>query len=363
MEEVPWPRLVFWESTAGCNLECRHCRRLEVSRALAARDLTTEQVRIHLIDELVDAGSPVLVCSGGEPLMRPDLFELASYASGRGLPIALATNGTLIDAAMADRIVQAKFERVAVSLDGAQASTHDAFRQLAGAFDGAVRGITLLRERGMGIQVNTTVTRHNIRELHAIYERVIALGAEAWHVFMFVPVGCGLVIPEEQQLVAEQYEVVLRWLADRASEQRLFVRATCAPQYYRILAQTHRLRQFQHGSKFATMTKGCLAGTGIGFISHTGEVFPCGYLPVSSGNITRVPFGRIWTGSPVFEALRDPERLTGKCGVCEFRKLCSGCRARAYAQTGNFLSEEPCCPYQPSPLQQVNGVSAHSMTA
>jgi radical SAM protein with 4Fe4S-binding SPASM domain len=349
------PRLVFWESTAGCNLECRHCRRLEASRALSARDLTTEQVRAHLIDELVDAGAPVLVCSGGEPLMRPDLFALASYASGRGLPMALATNGTLIDAPMADRIAQAGFERVAISLDGAEAATHDAFRGQAGAFEGAVRGITLLRERGMSLQVNTTVTLHNVRELHAIYERVIALGAEAWHVFMFVPVGCGLVIPEDQQLVADQYEVVLRWLSDRASEQRLFVRATCAPQYYRILAQTRRLRRFQHGSKFATLTKGCLAGTGICFISHTGEVFPCGYLPVSSGNITQAPFARIWESSPVFEALRDPQRLTGKCGVCEFRGLCSGCRARAFAQSGNFLDEEPCCAYQPEALRHLTG--------
>ena len=279
--------------------------------------------------------------------MRPDLFELAEYAVHRGLPIALATNGTLIDEAMADRIVQAGFERVAISLDGAEAATHDAFRQQAGAFDGAVQGLGLLRERGMSLQVNTTVTLHNLCELDAIYERVIALGAQAWHVFMFVPVGCGLTIPEGQQLLAEQYEAVLRWLAERASEQRLFVRATCAPQYFRILAQARTLGRFRQASKFATLTKGCLAGTGICFISHTGEVFPCGYLPASSGNVTRMPFPEIWHGSAIFEALRDPERLTGKCGACEFKRICSGCRARAYAVTGDFLSEEPCCAYRP----------------
>ena len=340
-------RLVFWEATAACNLACRHCRRLEVAKALSTRDLPTEQVKRHLIDGLVAVGRPVLVCSGGEPLMRPDLFELAAYAVAQGLPIALATNGTLIDEALADRIMQAGFERTAVSLDGADATTHDAFRSQAGAFDAAVHGLQLLHERGMSLQVNTTVTLHNVHQLQAIYERVMALQAAAWHVFMFVPVGCGLEIPEDQQLAAEQYEVVLRWLAERASENHVFVRATCAPQYFRILAQSHTLRKAQHGSKFSTLTKGCLAGTGICFISHTGEVFPCGYLPISSGNITRTPFAEIWAQSAVFEALRDPQQLTGKCGACEFKLLCSGCRARAYAATGDLLSEEPCCAYRP----------------
>ena len=350
------PRLVFWEATAGCNLECRHCRRLEVAKALSKRDLTTEQAEHCLIDGLAAVGRPVLVCSGGEPLLRRDLFELAAYARDRGLPIALATNGTLIDEPLAERIVQVGFERVAVSLDGAEAATHDAFRQQAGAFDGAVRALRRLRARGMSLQVNTTVTLHNLLELDAIYERVISEGVEAWHVFMFVPVGCGLQIPEDQQLAAEQYEAVLRRLSEWAAEGRLFVRATCAPQYYRILAQEGTLQRFQRGSKFATMTKGCLAGTGICFISHTGEVFPCGYLPVSSGNVARTPFADIWNRSAVFEALRDPDRLEGKCGACEFKRVCSGCRARAYAATGNYLTEEPCCAYTPRALHAGAGI-------
>jgi len=347
------PRLVFWEATAACNLACRHCRRLDVARALSRHDLTTEQAKTNLVDGLTALGKPVLVCSGGEPLLRPDLWDIASHAVNRGLPIALATNGTLIDEPMAERIARAGFERVAISLDGADAQTHDAFRQQAGAFDGAVAAIARLRQRGMSLQVNTTVTLHNVRQLHAIFERVIALGAEAWHVFMFVPVGCGLEIPEEQQLVAEQYEVVLHWLAERALEQRIFVRATCAPQYFRILAQRRGLRRAQSQGKFATLTKGCLAGTGICFISHRGDVFPCGYLPVSSGNVTRTPFAEIWSNSPVFSSLRDPEALTGKCGACEFKRVCSGCRARAFAATGNYLTEEPCCAYTPRQLAVV----------
>lgn len=341
-------RLVFWEATAGCNLACRHCRRLEVSAALSRRDMTTQQAKHCLVDGLLEAGRPVLVFSGGEPLMRPDLFEIADYAVKQRLSIALATNGTLIDDGLAGRIVSAGFERVSISLDGANAATHDAFRCQTGAFNASVDAIGRLRDCGMSMQVNTTVTQHNFRELADIYERVISLGVEAWHLFMFVPVGCGLEIPKDQQLLAEQYEQALQWLADRAGEQRIFVRATCAPQYFRILAQRKSFKQAQSSAKFATLTKGCLAGTGICFISHQGEVFPCGYLPVSSGNITRLPFAEIWNGSPVFASLRRPELLTGKCGACEFKRICSGCRARAYAQTGDFLAEEPCCAYVPS---------------
>ena len=342
------PRLVFWESTAGCNLECRHCRRLEVAKALSRRDLTTEQVKRRLIDGLAEVGQPVLVFSGGEPLLRPDLFELATYARGHNLPVALATNGTLIDAPMADRIVRAGFERVAVSLDGAGPETHDTFRQQAGAFDGATEGIRRLRACGMSIQINTTVTTHNVAQLEAIYTTVVALGAAAWHVFMFVPVGCGLQIPGAQQLAASQYEAVLRWLAERAMQAPIFVRATCAPQYYRILAQSRTLARFRHGSKFASMTKGCLAGTGICFVSHTGEVFPCGYLPVSCGNVTQEDFLTIWREAPAFLHLRDAGQLMGKCGACEFKHLCGGCRARAYVASGDYLAQEPCCEYEPA---------------
>lgn len=341
------PRLVFWETTAGCNLACRHCRRIEVSAALSKHDLTAEQAKHSLIDGLRAVGQPVLVFSGGEPLMRPDIFEVAAYAVEHELPIALATNGTLVDAPLASRIVAAGFQRVSISLDGANAQTHDAFRCQQGAFDGAIAAIRMLRERGMSMQVNTTVTQHNFCELSALYEHVIALGVEAWHVFMFVPVGCGLEIPAQQQLLAGQYEEALQWLADRAEEQRIFVRATCAPQYFRILAQRKSFRRVQSGAKFATLTKGCLAGTGICFVSHQGEVFPCGYLPVSSGNITQKPFKEIWEDSPVFAALRNPDCLEGKCGACEFKRVCSGCRARAWAANSNYLAEESCCAYQP----------------
>jgi radical SAM protein with 4Fe4S-binding SPASM domain len=339
-------RLVFWESTAGCNLACLHCRRLEISRALSARDLPTDQAK-RLIDGVADIGRPVFVFSGGEPLMRPDIFELAAHAKGRGLPIALATNGTLIDEAMAARIAAAGFDRVSISLDGADAATHDAFRCQQGAFAASVRGFDRLRALGVSMQVNTTMTVHNMGQLDAMYALMACLKPDAWHLFMFVPVGCGLEVPEDQQLAAEEYEAVLRWIADRSAEGRLFIRATCAPQYFRILAQRKELAAVRNTSHLRAMTKGCLAGTGIGFVSHQGDVFPCGYLPANCGNVRSQSFAAIWSGSEVLAALRDPDKLGGKCGACEFRRLCGGCRARAYAATSDMLAEEPCCAYTP----------------
>mgnify|MGYP001563056690 CR=1 FL=1 len=347
----PMLRLVFWETTAGCNLACRHCRRLEVSRTLAKEDLTTDEAT-RLIDGIASVGRPVLVFSGGEPLLRADLFELASYAGCRDLPVALATNGTLIDVSTAARIAEAGFDRVAISLDGADARTHDAFRSQPGAFDRALDGFQRLQLRGVSLQINTTITQHDVTQLDAMYELVVALGAEAWHLFMFVPVGCGLEIPEDQQLLAQQYEDVLQWIAHKAQSRQPFIRATCAPQYFRILARRRQLAGYRAASRLSTLTKGCLVGTGICFVSHKGEVFPCGYLPVSCGNVKREPFPAIWGSSGVLAALRDPDFLKGKCGACEFRRLCSGCRARAYAATGDYLTEEPCCAYAPAAAQR-----------
>lgn len=345
-------RLVFWETTVGCNLACRHCRRMEVSRALARQDLPTEQGK-GLIRGIAEVGRPVLVFSGGEPLMRPDLFELADYARAQELPIALATNGTMIDTAMAGHIARAGFQRVAISLDGADARTHDAFRNQAGAFQQALEGLERLRSGGVSLQINTTITQHNQRQLDAMDALVVAVGADAWHLFMFVPVGCGLEVPEDQQLAAQQYEDVLHWIAQKATRRHPFIKATCAPQYFRILATQHQLAGYQASSHLAALTKGCLAGTGICFVSHKGEVFPCGYLPISCGNVTTESFAAIWADAPVLSTLRDPDALKGKCGLCEFRQVCSGCRARAYAATGDYLTEEPCCTYQPHLLRHA----------
>lgn len=360
----PPPRLVFWETTAGCNLRCIHCRRIEVADQLTPQDLTTAEA-FTMIDQLAAVGSPVFVLSGGEPLMRPDIFEIARYATDAGLPVALATNGTLIDEAMAARIKESGVKRVSISFDGADAPTHDAFRALEGSFEAAVRGFRALRNVGLPVQINTTVAKHNQNQLEGVLQLAKQLDAVALHLFLLVPVGCGVEIAEDQMVSAEDYERILNWLYDvEQSEPDLQLKATCAPHYFRVMRQRkaqdrrtgverelpashHRqLHGHPHGQMHAA-TKGCLAGTGVCFVSHRGEVFPCGYLPVEAGNVRQQDFAEIWQNSTLFAEMRDPDLLGGKCGICQFKSLCSGCRARAYGMTGNYLDEEPFCAYEP----------------
>src|SRR5204863_3781509 len=302
--------------------------------------------------------------SGGEPLFRPDIFDIAAYGVETGFRMALATNGTLVTERVAAKIADTGFARVAISLDGAQAVTHDAFRNLPGSHSLAIRGIRNLRDEGVSVQINSTVARHNVAELPAMLDLALQLGADALHLFMLVPVGCGLQIADSDMLPADEYERVLRWFDDQSKTCPIDLKATCAPHYYRIRAQ--RLEEDRRRGDFtatfiapgtrakaghqhlSAMTRGCLAGTSVCFISNEGEVYPCGYLPVSAGDTRVQHFSDIWNDSPVFRDLRDPDSLEGKCGECRYTALCGGCRARAYAATGSFLAEEPFCTYQPN---------------
>lgn len=342
-------RLLFWETTSLCNLECIHCRRLDTAAELARQDLTTEEAR-RFIAELPQLGRPILVLSGGEPLLRPDIFELAKFAVQQGLPVALATNGTLIDQDVARRIRESGIRRVSISLDGADAATHDAFRGMPGSFEQALTGFRRVKAEEVSVQVNCTIARHNMDQTEAVYQLALSLGADALHLFMLVPVGCGVEIAAEQQVPPEKYEEILNWLYDKSREGRIQTKATCAPHYFRVLHQRAKQEGIEvtretHG--MAAMTKGCLAGTGVCFVSHKGEVFPCGYLPVECGNVRRQSLKTIWRDSEVFAQLRRPELLRGKCGVCEYRNVCLGCRARAYGVSGDYLAEEPYCVYIP----------------
>jgi len=358
----PAPRLIFWETTAGCNLRCIHCRRVTVADQLLPQDLSTTEA-FQMIDQIAKAGRPVFVLSGGEPLFRPDIFEIARYATDAGLPVALATNGTLIDDAVAERIRESGVQRASISFDGADAATHDAFRGLKGSFDAAIRGFQALRKVGIPVQINTTVANHNKEQLDRMVTMAHSLDAVGLHLFLLVPVGCGVEIAEEQMINAQEYEKVLNWLYDmEKAEPYLQLKATCAPHYFRIM-HSRRAEERRNGEKPAmpasydrqvhghsqmhAATKGCLAGTGVCFVSHRGEVFPCGYLPVEAGHVRRQEFGDIWQDSPLFAEMRDPDLLEGKCGYCQFKKVCSGCRARSFGVTGNYLAEEPFCAYQP----------------
>jgi radical SAM protein with 4Fe4S-binding SPASM domain len=355
---VPDLRLIFWELTARCNLRCQHCR-AEAFDGFAPNELTTEDV-LGVARSIRAFADPIMVLTGGEPLARPDFFTIARACSDLYTRVALATNGTLIDEAMAREIAACRISRISVSLDGAVPATHDAFRGQPGSFQAALAGIAALRSLGLSVQINVTVTRHNETELPALLALALALGADAFHVFALVPVGCGAEIPDDGRLTPERTETLLRWLAGEALTRRdqLFIKATCAPQYYRILREEARAHGVTapaghgHGG-LSAHTRGCLAGSGVCFISRTGDVQPCGYLPLSVGNVRTEALADIWVSSPVFAALRDPEQLSGKCGVCAFRRLCQGCRARAFATSGDYLAAEPDCAYQPRGGERV----------
>jgi radical SAM protein with 4Fe4S-binding SPASM domain len=328
---------------------------------------------------------PIFVLSGGEPLFRPDIFDIARHASDAGLIVALATNGTLIDARVARRIQESGVRRVSISFDGADAATHDIFRG-PGAFDKALAGMEHLRRVGVPYQINTTVARHNVHQMEETLALAKGMDAQALHLFLLVPVGCGVEIADDQQITPVEYEAVLNWMYDAEMAGGMELKATCAPHYFRIVRQrqaeerrqgifrerpaSHYRQQHAGGNgrghpgghghpgggsdgneaarqAMNAMTKGCLAGTGVCFVSHRGEVFPCGYLPLEAGNIRRQPFREIWEQSPLFADLRDPDLLGGKCGLCEFKRVCGGCRARAYGMTLEYLGEEPFCTYVP----------------
>jgi len=343
-------RLVFWELTARCNLRCQHCR-AEAQEDFAEGELTTVEV-LKVADDIRAAADPIIILTGGEPLVRGDFFDIARACSDKFTRVAVATNGTMVDDAMARDIAAAGIQRASISIDGAGPATHDAFRGLEGSFDEALSGMAALQRAGVPVQINVTIARHNVHELDAILELALARGADAFHVFVLVPVGCGTEISDDMRLSAEQIEAALRWLFDKSLELRgrLHIKATCAPQYYRIMREVSRARgielRTQHHGMHAT-TRGCLAGSAVCFISRTGDVQPCGYLPVCAGNVRDTAFGDIWRDSDVFGALRDPGSLKGKCNACAYRRICAGCRARAFADCNDFLAQDPDCSYEP----------------
>lgn len=342
------PRLIFWELTKQCNLQCQHCR-AEADESIFSGEMDTAGVK-SVIDDIVADYNPILVLTGGEPLYRKDIFEIASYSTGKGLRTALATNGTLINSDIAAKIKASGISRVSISIDGKNAESHDGFRGIPGSFDDALRGAAELKRAGVEFQFNTTISRRNVDEIDEILRLSEERGAAALHIFMLVPVGCGVEIAETEMISKEKYEEVLEWFYERSKETELEFKATCAPHYYRIIRQKAKeegRRITFETDGMAAMTRGCLAGTGVCFISHRGDVQPCGYLPILAGNVLEKPFKEIWEESDIFNSLRNLNNLKGKCGSCEFRGFCAGCRARAYYTYDDCMAEEPYCVYIP----------------
>jgi heme b synthase len=340
-------RLLAWETTRRCNLACLHCRAAAGSGPYPGELSTVEGIK--LLDDLATMGPVVVILTGGEPLIREDIYDLAAYGTRAGHRMVMAVNGTLVTAAVAARLKDAGIQRVSISIDGATAESHDRLRGVPGAYAGALAGLAALREAGLPFQINTTVTRGNRAELPAIHDLALKLDAAAHHVFVLVPTGRGELLLEELVSPSE-YEDTLKWLLARQREGKLFIKPTCAPQYYRLwreeaAAQGEKITPASHGLE--AMTKGCLGGQGFAFVSYKGEVQPCGYLELMAGNIRETPFPEIWANSELFRKLRQVDDYHGKCHVCQYRKVCGGCRARAYAMTGDVLGEDPICPYEP----------------
>jgi heme b synthase len=304
---------------------------------------------MELLDQIALAGRPIVILSGGEPLLRQDIFDLAGHGTGLGLRMVMATNGTLLTSGIAKEIKASGIKRVSISLDGADAGAHDRFRNVPGAFDSALRGIGILKAGGIEFQINTTVTRHNVGSIDKILEMAVELGAAAHHIFLLVPTGRARDMVN-QEIDSLEYERVLHWFYDMRDKVPLHLKATCAPHYYRILRQeaSRRGESIDIGTYgLDAVTRGCLAGTSYCFISHDGIIQPCGYLELACGDLKSSSFDSIWRDSEIFNRLRDMSLYKGKCGRCEYQVFCGGCRARAYEATGDYLAEEPMCVYQP----------------
>lgn len=340
-------RLVAWEITRNCNLNCVHCRAAATSGPYQGElDI---KAAYKLLDQIAEIGKPIIILTGGEPLLRDDIFDVAQYGTDKGFRMVMAINGTLITDEVARRLVDVGIQRISISIDGAAQVSHDSFRGVDGAFSGAIKGIKIAKTAGLSFQINTTITKANVAQIPAIQNMAVELGAEAHHIFLLVPTGRGKYLLDEE-ISAREYEETLNWFYDQQKKVPLQLKATCAPHYYRILRQRARAEGTKvtfetHG--LDAVTRGCLGGTGFCFVSHRGIVQPCGFLDLNCGDVTQTSFADIWNNSPIFNNLRQYDQLKGKCGRCEYKAVCGGCRARAYEATGDYMAQEPLCSYEP----------------
>ncbi|NOQ52156.1 MAG: radical SAM protein [Desulfuromonadaceae bacterium] len=343
------PKWLAWESTQRCNLNCVHCRCSSDMQA-AEGDFTTEEA-FQLIDDICEVSKPVMVLSGGEPLLRADIFEIAEYGTSQGLRMCMATNGTLITDEICAKMKKADIKMVSLSLDGSTAEIHDDFRSSPGAFAGALNGAEVLKRNGIKFLINSSFTKRNQHDIGATFKLAKNLGATAWYMFMIVPTGRGEEIMNEL-ISKEDYEEILAWHYEQEKdEDEILMRPTCAPHYYRIVPQMAKAEGVDFKRRSLTFStgggKGCIAAQTICLIDCFGNLKPCSYFHSSVGNVKQVKFKELWYNSMVFNDLRDFSKYQGKCGECEFINVCGGCRARADAVYGNYLAEEPFCNYIP----------------
>lgn len=357
------PFIAIWETTQACDLACLHCR----ASAQPCRnpfELSTHQAK-KMIDEIAEMRVPLFVMTGGDPLKRPDIYELVEHAAAKGVRPSLTPSATpLLTREAVVKLKEAGLARLAISLDGPTAEIHDAFRQVPGSFQWTLDAVRYAREIGLPVQINTTITRHNLAQLDDMIALLQTLDIALWSVFFLVPTGRGSSI---DLISADEFEQVFEKLYETSRTAKFDIKSTEAQHYRRYLLQkrTELRREGVVDQKqlpqvlgmprnvdgkddgIGRAPKGINDGKGFLFVSHQGEVFPSGFLPVSAGNVKRQSLADIYRHSPLFVALRDEDNLHGKCGACEFKRICGGSRARAFALTGDPFAEEPCCSYEP----------------
>ncbi|TRO44618.1 radical SAM protein [Candidatus Bathyarchaeota archaeon] len=345
------PLVVSWNVTRKCNLKCSHCY-INATKGELKGELTNAEAK-RLMDQIAEVSRPLLILSGGEPLLRRDIYELIQYGTNKGFRMGLGSNGSLINEIVAKKLKDAGVKTVSISLDSCDPEKHDAFRGVKGSWQKAVNAITALKQNGLLVQVNTTVTQQNHGEIDEIMSFTEQIGVENFHLFFLVPTGRGTKFDD---ISPAQYENMITSTFAKTGKHKLNVRPSCAPQFMRIAKAM--------GLDMKQWIRGCLAGLYYCRVYPNGDITPCPYLPTKLGNIKEKTFSEIWFNSEVFKNLRDFNTLKGKCGVCDYRSLCGGCRARAYGLSsdfidycgdlhepdelnGDYLAEDPWCVYQP----------------
>jgi AdoMet-dependent heme synthase len=341
------PMLVIWECTQACDLACVHCRASAQSER-NPQELTTEQ-GYRLLDEIRSFGEPLMVFTGGDPLKRPDLYDLIRYAVKIGLRTNVTPSATpLLTPEAIDGFKAAGVSRMAISLDGPDAQSHDDFRGVPGTFDRAMMALRHARDIGLDTQFQTTVTKRNMHRLPEMAEIAKEVRTKMWSLFFLIVTGRAL---ENDDLAAAEYEKVFEFMYELSKTAAFGIKTTEAMHYRRYVAQRikaeHGVTENENAKGVAWRTAGVSDGKGFVFVSHQGEIFPSGFLPVSGGNVLRNSLTDVYRNSHLFRTLRDTTQREGKCGICEYQKVCGGSRSRAYAFTGDFLAEDPRCVYQP----------------